>query len=922
MSVFIDIPGVGPVEAKNAASESTLRELVRALKGGGSGGGGAAGGGGAGGAPGGLGGLGKAAGSAAKGLGTSAGAGLSKAAKFAAQGVTGVGTAAIMAGQALMSAAEASAQMIDKFANVGNSLESAASTLSSIPVIGGTLSAVLGAVAGAATGAADAFTAASGSGATFGGSVNAMAKSASQAGMTLDQFANLIAKNGEGLLAFGSSTEGGAKRFAALSKDLRDAGSDLYALGYSTEQINDGLAKYGALMRAQGMQGRQSNAQLVAGAKSYLKELDSLAKITGEERSAKEAEMKKLATDAQFSAAMAGKDASVRASFQKTVLSLPGPLQGFVKDFLATGTLTTEETQRIGAMMGGEVMQELQNMRSKMNAGVALTAAEQDRLAMIMKKSAEQSLKNSGTALAASRDMDAATNAMTSALQLNEGAHQQAAKDQTNAAKNTDKMNEQVRKSQEALAAFSNSFQMALANSGLLNLLMDAFSFLANIVQKFVIPAFNILTPILAKVFYGIEALLMPVINALSGTMGGLEGTVSFIDDVLDASFAILDAAIRGAITIFGGLFNGVSRLLEPFKVIFDRVTKASGGISTFTDIIAEAASVVGGALEFLGEILATVVEGFIFLYDATVGFLTQFEFVNNALSTGGAMLKSAFETLKLYLSADGAKLLIAQMKDLLKNTIGEFFTNLLEWFEMLFIDIRQALPNMLGGISKDAAEEKRKEIEERKKAREEQAKLDAKQIENLKGAAQTTQAVKQMETEAAKDANAQARKEFNQRELNAKKLGGINDKETDIRKEALKGKEEATKNLNDPIQLLMAEAKQQKSGLIKTPEAKAAAAAAGAKAGVEAKAMEKVAEEQKAKEEAAKPAGGGGTGGGGGGTAPAGGQTSGQTAIAQLNTNIEELVRLMRINNNLTSEQASGLSRLAGSVTGDLFQV
>jgi hypothetical protein len=85
---------------------------------------------------------------------------------------------------------------------------------------------------------------------------------------------------------------------------------------------------------------------------------------------------------------------------------------------------------------------------------------------------------------------------------------------------------------------------------------------------------------------------------------------------------------------------------------------------------------------------------------------------------------------------------------------------------------------------------------------------------------------------------------------------------------------------------------------------------------------MEKVAEEQKAKEEAAKPTGTGGTGGGGGGTAPAGGQTSGQTAIAQLNTNIEELVRLMRINNNLTSEQASGLSRLAGSVTGDLFQV
>ncbi len=31
--VFIDVPGVGTVEAKNAATESTLRELVNIMKG-------------------------------------------------------------------------------------------------------------------------------------------------------------------------------------------------------------------------------------------------------------------------------------------------------------------------------------------------------------------------------------------------------------------------------------------------------------------------------------------------------------------------------------------------------------------------------------------------------------------------------------------------------------------------------------------------------------------------------------------------------------------------------------------------------------------------------------------------------------------------------------------------------------------------
>jgi hypothetical protein len=54
--VFIDIPGIGNIEAKNAASESTLRELLAVMKGvqkntgaGGGAGGGGAGGGGAGG---------------------------------------------------------------------------------------------------------------------------------------------------------------------------------------------------------------------------------------------------------------------------------------------------------------------------------------------------------------------------------------------------------------------------------------------------------------------------------------------------------------------------------------------------------------------------------------------------------------------------------------------------------------------------------------------------------------------------------------------------------------------------------------------------------------------------------------------------------------------------------------------------------
>ena len=55
MAVMIDIPGIGQVEAQNAASEATLKAILAAMSGGGRGGGGrgGAGGGGAGGGAGG-----------------------------------------------------------------------------------------------------------------------------------------------------------------------------------------------------------------------------------------------------------------------------------------------------------------------------------------------------------------------------------------------------------------------------------------------------------------------------------------------------------------------------------------------------------------------------------------------------------------------------------------------------------------------------------------------------------------------------------------------------------------------------------------------------------------------------------------------------------------------------------------------------
>jgi len=542
MAVIIDIPGIGAVEAKNAASESTLREILKAMQG-----------------------VERNTKKMAGASGNSSG-GNDAPEDTATPKLTKLGESFVAARKVVGGFAavlDNVTNVLGNFANVGDSLERAADQ---IPIFG----KALGVVASAAVKTNDALLAASKSGAGFGGSIQQFSAAASAAGMTMDKFGSLIARNGEGMLGFGTTAEDGAKRFSQVSKALRTTSGDLYALGFSTEDINQGLASYGSLMRAQGLQGKQSNEQMVNGAKTYLKELDAMAKITGEERSVKESQMKALAMDAQFQASMAGKSAEARQSFLTTVGKIPGPLQGFVKDFLATGSLTTEETQRIGAMMGGDVMRELQSMRNKMQSGAALSAEEQDRLANIMKRAAEQQLKNAGTSLAGATEMHGATVAVASALGINADANKKTAEQQRAAALESSGFNKKIQESQQRLAEFSNGFQIALANSGMIDFLMDAFSTMATLVQTFVVPAFNVIAKVLPAVGTGLAVYLglLLATNAQTIIELALKKVGIVLQALSNAPLLLFSVAIGGLIVYFRKLGGDLQVFKDSVKVL------------------------------------------------------------------------------------------------------------------------------------------------------------------------------------------------------------------------------------------------------------------------------------------------------------------------------------------------------------------
>ena len=191
MSVQVDIPGIGTVQARNAATESTLRDLVNAInnlnktteQSGKSSSGGNQGGTSSGGSPAGAGMSAKAGQMAEKSASKMSGAFNSVSKAIGTFTGTLAGT-----GKAFTELGIKATTVIDDLAGIGNSIERAAREIDKIPLIGGVLSRALGPVASALTSTTKAYQDAAGAGANFGGSVAAMSRSAGEAGMTMDEF--------------------------------------------------------------------------------------------------------------------------------------------------------------------------------------------------------------------------------------------------------------------------------------------------------------------------------------------------------------------------------------------------------------------------------------------------------------------------------------------------------------------------------------------------------------------------------------------------------------------------------------------------------------------------------------------------------------------------------------------------------------
>ena len=176
------------------------------------------------------------------------------------------------------------------------------------------------------------------SGASFGSSITSLRMAASEAGMPLLQFQELIQNNTSTLARLFGSVQQGIPQFVGLGRSLRNfTEQELAQFGLTMDNTNEFLTTFAELERARGRAGQLSQAQLLEGTKEYAKNLVLLSKLTGESVSELDQRNRQLAADGVFQAKMANMDAEQAERVRQALQLLPASAQQAAKEIIGLG---------------------------------------------------------------------------------------------------------------------------------------------------------------------------------------------------------------------------------------------------------------------------------------------------------------------------------------------------------------------------------------------------------------------------------------------------------------------------------------------------------------------------------------------------------------------------------------------------------
>lgn len=205
------------------------------------------------------------------------------------------------------------------FATATPKLADLTNALSGIPILG----PIIGAFGQAAQDSIDNFRTLSSVGADLGNDINAVRFAAVDAGLSLDDFKNIVMNNATVLAGLEGNAATGVKRFAALSGSIqREVQPRLERLGFTMEETASGLVNYIDLQTQLGRAQKMTDMELRMGSEEYLMELDQLARATGLQRKEVMELQKQQLADKNVKNVMLGMSEAQRKEYQRTLTAL------------------------------------------------------------------------------------------------------------------------------------------------------------------------------------------------------------------------------------------------------------------------------------------------------------------------------------------------------------------------------------------------------------------------------------------------------------------------------------------------------------------------------------------------------------------------------------------------------------------------
>jgi chemotaxis protein histidine kinase CheA len=625
--------------------------------------------------------------------------------------------------------------------------------------------------------------------------------------------------------------------------------------------------------------------------------MDLLAKITGESRKEQEAARQKLLNDAQYQAKVASMGAEAGEAFANTVNGLPPGLRDVAKDIMVTGTATTEEAQKFTALMPKSAAL-MQKYAAITEAGGTITKEMQQELQNTMAAEGKAQKENMRTQGMYNKEMAGAYMNTVQASNIQTDAIKKGIEAQKNAKATTDGQAAALEAAKRNLAEFSNGFQMALANSGLLTTLMQAFQGLATFVQQIVVPAFQFVAPIIGQIVSTVVSLLIPAFQFLGNIVQ------QYIMPLLPPAIEMLSSAF----SFIGGLVKDY--VIPAFFTVADFIQ------DNFVPILAAA---VTGLIAYGGWLAATKIP---IALETAARYANIPALLAQAAATWAVIapiLAIAAPFIAIAAAAAGIAYYFKKMGGDLQ-ILGDMFGWVGDTFKQVILKIKEGfysllnkIPGMRGDFDDDLKEiaKEQEEMDKKKEMREQRI------SDNMKANRESAK--------KAEEKKAQEREQRDKKFANMKfgaEMKGIGAK-TAAEKKAIADKKEAEKSVSIDYSTPEGSAKsffaQQKSPLVAkadaakkvTPEAKKEAATAkaeAAKKSMEADAEAKKTQAQKKEtnqkeQEKTKE------------TVPQPTQESAETLLAQLNNNMSELLRITRENNRVAQKQLNVQEGLSGDV-------